>query len=44
MEKIVDINDRAFLTIKNGTKRIKIRLFDEKRGKIKIGDKIIFYK
>lgn len=27
----------------DGTKRIELRLFDEKRRKIKIGDKIIFY-
>lgn len=30
--------------IKNGTKRIEIRLFDEKRQKIKIGDTIKFLK
>ena len=30
--------------ILNGTKRIEIRLNDEKRKDIKIGDKIKFYK
>ena len=30
--------------ILNGTKRIEIRLFDEKRQQIKIGDKIKFLK
>lgn len=30
--------------ILNGTKRIEIRLNDEKRQNIKLGDKIIFYK
>jgi ASC-1-like (ASCH) protein len=30
--------------ILNGTKRIEIRLFDEKRRKIKIGDTIKFFK
>ena len=30
--------------IKNGTKRIEIRLFDEKRQQIKIGDTIKFLK
>ena len=29
--------------IKGGTKRIELRLFDEKRQKIKIGDTIIFW-
>lgn len=28
----------------NGTKRIEIRLYDEKRQKIKIGDTVTFYK
>ena len=30
--------------VTNGTKRIEIRLYDEKRQKINIGDKIKFYK
>ena len=30
--------------ILNGTKRIEIRLFDEKRQKIKVGDTIKFFK
>ena len=30
--------------ILNGTKRIELRLYDEKRRKIKIGDKICFLK
>ena len=30
--------------ILNGTKRIEIRLNDEKRQKLKVGDKLIFYK
>lgn len=33
-----------FYYMKNGTKRIELRLNDEKRSKICIGDKIIFYK
>lgn len=33
-----------FNFILNGTKRIEIRLYDEKRQKIKIGDKIKFLK
>ena len=30
--------------ILNGTKRIEIRLYDQKRQKIQLGDKIRFYK
>jgi len=33
-----------FNNIKNGTKTVEFRLYDEKRKKIRIGDKIIFYK
>lgn len=38
------LNERYFEYIKNGTKRVEIRLNDEKRRKIKIGDEIIFLK
>ena len=40
------INQIAFLLnyILNGTKRIELRLYDEKRQQIKIGDIIKFYK
>lgn len=49
IEPIIDshemkLEEEYFNYIKKGTKRIEIRLFDEKRRKIKIGDKIIFYK
>ena len=33
---------RYFNYIKNGTKRIELRLYDEKRSKIRLGDTIIF--
>lgn len=36
------LNDVLFETIKNGTKTIELRLYDEKRRKIKIGDTICF--
>ena len=36
------LNDAPFETIKNGTKTIELRLYDEKRRKIKIGDTICF--
>lgn len=36
------LQDKYFNFILNGTKRIEIRLFDEKRKSIKLGDTIIF--
>lgn len=44
MEHNLRIRSKYFNCIKNGTKRIEIRLYDEKRQKIKIGDTIIFRK
>ena len=44
MRHIMKLNERYFEYIKNGTKRVEIRLNDEKRRKIKIGDEIIFLK
>ncbi|MGN1327160.1 MAG: ASCH domain-containing protein [Clostridia bacterium] len=38
------LNESPFERIKNGTKTIEFRLFDEKRQKIKVGDKIEFSK
>ena len=38
------LKESPFERIKNGTKTIEFRLFDEKRGQIKIGDKIEFSK
>ena len=38
------LNESPFERIKNGTKTIEFRLFDEKRQQIKIGDKIEFSK
>ena len=38
------LNERPFEQIKNGTKTIEFRLYDEKRKKIKIGDQIEFSK
>lgn len=38
------LNPSPFERIKNGTKTIEFRLFDEKRQLIKIGDKIEFSK
>lgn len=38
------LNESPFERIKNGTKTIEFRLYDEKRKKVKIGDKIEFSK
>lgn len=38
------LNESPFNRIKNGTKTIEFRLFDEKRQQIKVGDKIEFSK
>lgn len=38
------MNDSPFERIKNGTKTIEFRLYDEKRKQIKVGDKIEFSK
>ena len=38
------LNERPFENIKNGTKTIEFRLYDEKRKKVKIGDQIEFSK
>jgi ASC-1-like (ASCH) protein len=36
------LNTWAFEQISNGSKTYEIRLYDEKRRKIKVGDKIVF--
>ena len=38
------LNESPFERIKNGTKTIEFRLFDEKRQQIKVGDQIEFSK
>lgn len=38
------LNDKPFEAIKSGYKKIEMRLFDEKRQKIKVGDNIEFSK
>ena len=44
MEHEMKLQPKYYDFILNGTKRIEIRLFDEKRQQIKIGDKIKFLK
>ncbi len=38
------LNESPFESIKNGTKKVEFRLYDEKRQQIKIGDQIEFSK
>ncbi len=38
------LNEKPFNNIKNGTKTIEYRLFDEKRKLLKVGDRIVFSK
>ena len=42
MNHNMNINNRPFEMIKNGEKTIELRLYDEKRRKIKVGDTICF--
>ena len=44
MEHEIKLQPEYYNFILNGTKRIEIRLFDEKRQQIKIGDTIKFFK
>ena len=44
MKHIMKLQSKYYNFILNGTKRIEIRLFDEKRQQIKIGDTIKFLK
>lgn len=37
------LNDKAFINIKNGIKKFELRLFDDKRKNINLGDTIIFH-
>ena len=44
MRYIMKLNPKYFEYMKNGTKRVEIRLNNKKRKNIKIGDEIIFKK
>lgn len=44
MEHILKLQPEYFEYIKNGTKKMELRLYDEKRQKINLGDTIIFQK
>ncbi len=44
MEYELRLNKEPFDNIKNGTKTIEMRLFDEKRQQYKVGDILIFKK
>ena len=36
------LNEKPFNNIKNGTKTVEYRLFDEKRKLLNVGDNIVF--
>jgi len=38
------LDEDIFEIVKNGTKRVEVRLYDEKRKLMKKGDKLTFYK
>ena len=38
------LDEDIFEIVKKGTKRVEIRLYDEKRKSMKIGDKLTFFK
>ncbi len=44
MEMILHLKDEIFDLVKYGSKNIEIRLYDEKRKKLNVGDTLIFYK
>ena len=44
MKYIMKLNPKYFEYVKNGTKRVEVRLNDEKRKSMKVGDTIIFQK
>ncbi len=44
MKYIMKLNSKYFEYMKNGTKEIEIRLNDDKRKNLKVGDEIIFQK
>lgn len=44
MKYIMKLNPKYFEYMKNGTKEVEIRLNDDKRKNLKIGDEIIFQK
>ena len=41
---IIHLDEDIFNVVKSGTKTIEVRLYDEKRKSIKIGDKLTFLK
>ena len=41
---IIHLDEDIFEVVKHGTKNVEVRVYDEKRQKLKIGDKITFLK
>ena len=44
MKHTMKLDPKYFDFMKNGTKRVELRLYDDKRKSIKIGDEIVFTK
>ena len=44
MKHTMKLDPKYFDFMKNGTKRVELRLYDDKRKNIKIGDEIVFKK
>lgn len=44
MEMIFHLHPDIFLLVKDGKKDVEVRLNDEKRQKLKVGDKLVFLK
>lgn len=44
MKHVLKLKPKYFDCVSNGTKKIELRLYDEKRQKINIGDTIVFRK
>ena len=42
MEMVVHLHSDVFDIVKNGNKDIEVRLYDEKRSKLRVGDTLIF--
>ena len=42
MEMNVHLHKEVFDIVKDGIKDVEVRLYDEKRQKLKVGDKLIF--
>ncbi|MBQ8131610.1 MAG: ASCH domain-containing protein [Bacilli bacterium] len=44
MEMLIHLHPDVFDIVKNGSKKVEVRIYDEKRRKLKVGDTLIFLK